>query len=69
MIIPLPKLQREEYPDITLRTVRSWAESGAIPGAHRVRGRWYVDLDAFNARQDAPQVSDDARAVLERLRA
>ena len=49
MRITLSKLQREEYPDLTPRTLRSWAEDGEIPGAHRIRNRWYVDLDRFYA--------------------
>lgn len=64
MIVPLPQLQHDEYPHLTLRTVRAWAKDGYVPGAHQVRGRWYVDLDEFyRADEEAPQVSDRALAI------
>jgi hypothetical protein len=45
--IALSEWKKENYPGKrpTLRTVQNWANDGLIPGAIKVGGLWFVDLE------------------------
>jgi hypothetical protein len=46
-----------------------WCRNGELP-AKKIGGEWYVDLDAFDRKDDEkPTISPQAQAVLDKLRA
>lgn len=46
-LMPLEEWRVERFttPPST-QTVRRWAQNGDIPGAKKIGGSWYVDIDA-----------------------
>lgn len=43
----------------TMATLRKWAESGELPGARKIGGLWFVDLDRAE--------HDDTEALVEKI--
>lgn len=73
-LISLSRLNELRFPDDPqpMPKLWRWCREDKLPGARKIGGEWFVDLDAFDRGEKAvtePQVSGPAQAVLDKLRA
>lgn len=76
-LVSLSRLNELRFPQdpVTITKLQRWCRTDCLPGARKLGGEWYVDLDEFDrdagviVTGEKPNVANVVTLALDRMRA